>query len=74
MNVIISKTVYLQLGFLLFESAESTLSNLEEQHNVPHDWSDKGYKGTVVNQVLPYLHRGLIETLCTIPLIKEFSS
>ena len=38
------------------------------------DQLDKCYKGTVVNQVLPYLHRGEIETLCTIPLIKELSS
>jgi len=56
MNVIISKTVYLQFEFLIFEFTVITLSNLEEQHNVPHDWSDKGYKGTVVNRVLPYLH------------------
>ena len=56
MNVMISKTVYLQLEFLIFEFTVITLSNLEEQHNVPHDWSDKGDKGTVVNRVLPNLH------------------
>ena len=48
--------MYLQLEFLIFEFTVITLSNLEEQHNVPHAWSDKGYKGTVVNRELPYLH------------------
>ena len=29
----------------------------------------KGYKGTVVNRALPYLHEGSLENTLTVPLI-----
>jgi len=32
-----------------------------------HSWSDKAFKDTVVNQVLPSLHGGPIEITLTVP-------
>ena len=35
-----------------------------------HAWSDKAFKGTVVNQALPSLHEGSHEITLTVPLIE----
>ena len=37
---------------------KKTLPNLEKRQYLPHYWSDKSFKGTVVNQALPFLHGG----------------
>ena len=35
-------------------------------------WSDKAFKGTVVNRTLPSLQGGLLEITLTVPLILSF--
>ena len=37
---------------------------------VIHTWSDKAFKGTVVNQALTSLHTGSLEITFTVPLTK----
>ena len=34
-----------------------------------HTWSDKVFKGTVVNRALPSLHGGSLKIIITVPLI-----
>ena len=45
-----------------------TLLNWEKRQYLPHYWSDKGSKGTIVYQALPYLHSGSLEITLTVPL------
>ena len=67
------KTVYFQkcistagkhIGIL----RKKTLSNLKKRHYLQHYWSDKGFKSTFVNRVLPSLHGGSLEITLTVPL------
>ena len=39
----------------------SELNTLEKRQYLPHYWSDKGFKVTVVNRTLPSVHGGSLE-------------
>ena len=45
-----------------------TLLNLEKRQYLPHYWSDKGFKGIVVNLALSSLAVGSLEITLTVPL------
>ena len=45
-----------------------TLLNVEKRKYLPHYWSDKVFKGTVVHRVLSSLHGGSFEITLTVPL------
>ena len=54
-------------AFLLQENTWNYLNyTLLEKQFLPHYLSDKGFKGTVVNQALSLLHRGLLEIAFTV--------
>ena len=40
---------------------------------IKHFWSDRVFKGIVVNRALPSLHGGSFEITLTVPLYKSFS-
>ena len=44
------------------------LINLEKRQYLLRYWSDKGFNGTVVNQVLSSVQGGSLEILRTVPL------
>ena len=46
------------------------IKSLKKQKHwyIIYTWADKAFKGTVVNWVLPSLHRGSLETTLTVPL------
>ena len=48
-----------------------TLFNIEKRQYLPHYLSDKGFKGTVVNQALPSLHGGSVEITLEATLTKN---
>ena len=37
--------------------------------NLIHTWSDKAFKGNVVNRAAPFLHEGSLEITLTVPLM-----
>ena len=47
----------------------SELNTLEKRQYLPHYWSDKGFKVTVVNRTLPSAHEGHLKKTLTVPLI-----
>ena len=48
-------------GKLIYELLELILLNLEKQKYFPQYWSGKGFKGLVMNWVLPSLHGGSLK-------------
>ena len=48
-------------GKLIYELLELILLNLEKQKYFPQYWSGKGFKGPVMNWVLPSLHGGSLK-------------
>ena len=67
LNIYVSD--YFQLWFLFncafllqesFKELKTSFKNEKRQY-FPHYWSDKGSKGTVVNQTLPSLYGGSLE-------------
>ena len=46
------------------------INSLKEQKHgdLINTWSDRAFKGTVVNPALPSLHGGLLEITLTVPL------
>ena len=45
------------------------LLNLEKRQYLPHYWSDKGLKGTLVTRAVSTCHGGSLEITLTVPLI-----
>ena len=48
--------------------------NLEKRQYLPHYWSVKYFKGTVVNREMPSLHGGSLEITLSVPLMSLKSS
>ena len=47
------------------------IRNLEKRQYLPHYFTYKGFKGTVVNQALPSLHGGSVEITLKATLTKN---
>ena len=61
-------------SLLLFaEKPQIKINSLKKQKHgyLMHTWSDKAYKGTIVNQALSYFHGGSLEiTLSVLKALK----
>ena len=51
----------------LFYSFKIWIKKLKTHQYLPHQW-DKGFKGTTVNQALPFFHEVSLEITLTVPL------
>ena len=58
--IITLKTDYVQLWFLYKSEYRISTTGKQRQY-LPHYWSDKGFKGTVVNKKLQCLQGGSLE-------------
>ena len=64
---IILRTVFNRGSPLQEKKWELSEINLEKRRYLSHYRSQKGFKGTVVNQALPSLHEGSLENTLTVP-------
>jgi len=67
-TVLILKTDYFQLGLGKHTEIIKTKGLGKRQH-LPHFWSDKGFKGTLVNQTLPSLQGESLKIMIAAPIV-----